>query len=255
MLETPELLKAAAHAARERSEVGADAAADASADDGAPTVIEVNYGYSRDHRDDLKQWILALVTSGEVIPQILRPLDGNASDKRAVFAAVTALTQQLRESGETPGVYVADSGLYSAENISQLNAAGVWWVSRVPETSSATHASVHERLESSIETTQDTQDTQVREAGRAARTGHATGGASGSPICRKAPNAGSWSAPRKGKSAHVPRSSARRSEIRRPGRNGSGIWATRRLPASLTPRRRWPRRVSASRPDSPSPPR
>jgi transposase len=41
MLETPELLKAAAHAARECTEVGADAAADASADDGAPTVIEV----------------------------------------------------------------------------------------------------------------------------------------------------------------------------------------------------------------------
>jgi len=44
MLETPELLKAAAHATRVRSEVGADAAADVSADDGAPTVNEVNYG-------------------------------------------------------------------------------------------------------------------------------------------------------------------------------------------------------------------
>src|SRR5260221_13667015 len=43
--------------------------------------IAVTYGYSRDHREDLKQWMLALVTSGEGIPQFLQPLDGNASDK------------------------------------------------------------------------------------------------------------------------------------------------------------------------------
>src|SRR5262249_43927425 len=59
-------------------------------DEGEPAVIAVTYGYSRDHRDDLKQWMLALVTSGEGIPQFLQPLDGNASDKRALLEAVTA---------------------------------------------------------------------------------------------------------------------------------------------------------------------
>lgn len=62
-LETPELLRATERAERERAE------ADGSADGGAPTVIEVTYGYSRDHWEDLKQWMLALVTSGEGIPQ------------------------------------------------------------------------------------------------------------------------------------------------------------------------------------------
>jgi transposase len=115
-------------------------------DEGEPAVIAVTYGYSRDHRDDLKQWMLALVTSGEGVPQFLQPLDGNASDKRALLAAVTELTQQLQESGEAPGVYVADSGLYSAENMARLNQAGVQWVSRVPETSTAAQAIVQERL-------------------------------------------------------------------------------------------------------------
>jgi transposase len=152
-LETPEMLTAAAHAARERADAGtADEGTGDGVEEGAPTVIEVTYGYSRDHREDLKQWMLALVTSGEGIPQFLQPLDGNASDKRALLEAVTALTQHLRESGETPGVYVADSGLYSAENMTQLNQASVQWVSRVPETSSAAQAIVQERLESSIET-------------------------------------------------------------------------------------------------------
>ena len=71
---------------------------------GAPAVIEVTYGYSRDHREDLQQWMVAIVTSGAGVPQFLQPLDGNASDKRALLAAVHALTQQLHESGETPGV-------------------------------------------------------------------------------------------------------------------------------------------------------
>ena len=116
-------------------------------EEGEPAVIEVTYGYSRDHREDLKQWMLALVTSGEGVPQFLQPLDGNASDKRALLAAVQALSQQLQESGEAPGVYVADSGLYSAENMTHLNAAGVQWVSRVPETATAAQAIVQERLD------------------------------------------------------------------------------------------------------------
>jgi transposase len=136
-LETPQTLKAEALLAD----------ADSGEDTGAPTVIEVTDGYSRDHREDLKPWMLALVTSGEGVPQFLQPLDGNASDKRVLLDAVQALTQQLRESGEAPGVYVADSGLYSTQNMTQLNAAGVPWVSRVPETSTAAQTLVQERLE------------------------------------------------------------------------------------------------------------
>jgi len=92
-----------------------------------PAVIAVTYGYSRDHREDLKQWMLALVTSGEGVPQFLQPLDGNASDKRALLVAVQALTKQLHAGGETP------------------------WVSRVPETATAAQAIVQERLDSLAE--------------------------------------------------------------------------------------------------------
>ncbi len=153
--ETPEMLKAVARERADEGPTNEGPTGDGQEEEGAPAVIEVTYGYSRDHREDLKQWMLGLVTSGEGIPQFLQPLDGNASDKRALLEAVTALTQQLRESGETPGVYVADSGLYSAENMTQLNAAGVRWVSRVPETSTAAQAMVRERLEASLETSED----------------------------------------------------------------------------------------------------
>ena len=110
----------------------------------APAVIQVTYGYSRDHREDLKQWMVALISSGEGVPQFLQPLDGNTSDKRALLKAVTALKEQLKASGEEASVYVADSGIYSTENMSILNAAGVPWASRVPETSTTAEGMVRE---------------------------------------------------------------------------------------------------------------
>src|SRR5262245_40526296 len=78
--------------------------------------IAVTYGHSSDHRDDLKQWMLALVTTEEGIPQFLKPLDGNASDKTSLPQVVMELTHQLRASSEPAGLYVADSGLYSEAN-------------------------------------------------------------------------------------------------------------------------------------------
>jgi transposase len=110
-----------------------------------PAVIHVTYGYSRDHRADLKQWMLALITSGEGVPHYVRPLNGNASHKEELPRVVMELTRQLRESGEEPaGLYVADSGLYSEPNMRALQAAAVRWVSRVPETSTMARALIRD---------------------------------------------------------------------------------------------------------------
>jgi transposase len=103
--------------------------------------LAVTYGYSRDHRADLKQWMLALATTraGDV-PLFCQALDGNASDKVSLVAAVEALAEQVRTEDEDAAaapIFVADSGLYSAENVARLSAAGVRWISRVPDTSTA----------------------------------------------------------------------------------------------------------------------
>lgn len=50
-----------------------------------PRGIKITYGYSRDHRPDLKQFILDLMCSGDGdIPLYLRVADGNESDERNV---------------------------------------------------------------------------------------------------------------------------------------------------------------------------
>ena len=105
--------------------------------------IAVTYGYSRDHRADLKQWMLALATTrtGDV-PLFCRALDGNASDKVSLVATVETLAEQLNtEDAEVP-IFLADSGLYSADNVARLSAAGVRWISRVPDTSTAARAAL-----------------------------------------------------------------------------------------------------------------
>jgi transposase len=105
--------------------------------------LAVTYGYSRDHRADLKQWMLALATTraGDV-PLFCQALDGNASDKVTLVAAVEALAAQLRADAEETPIFVADSGLYSAENVARLSAAGVGWISRVPETAKQARAAL-----------------------------------------------------------------------------------------------------------------
>ena len=107
-------------------------------------VIAITYGYSRDHREDLKQWMLALATTHQGdIPLFLQPLSGNSSDKENLVNIIADLQAQLqREEPDEKPIYVADSGLYSAQNMGQLNQAGVRWVSWVPETSKEAKAAV-----------------------------------------------------------------------------------------------------------------
>lgn len=99
-------------------------------------LIAITYGYSRDHREDLKQWMCALATTNDGdVPLFLQPLDGTSLDKVSLLAAVLAIQKQLQAVDAEPSVYVADNGIYSESNMRQLNAAGVKWVSRVSETS------------------------------------------------------------------------------------------------------------------------
>ena len=88
------------------------------ANEASATLIAITDGYSRDHREDLKQWMLAL-----------QPLDGNSHDKVSLIGAVTAIQIQLREAEGEPSGYVSDNGIYSEPNMRQLNAADVKWVS------------------------------------------------------------------------------------------------------------------------------
>lgn len=91
--------------------------------------VSITYGYSKDHRPDLKQFLVHLMCSNDGdVPLFLRIGDGNESD-RAVFAHLMA---EFRQQWHLDSIYVADAALYSQANLATLGS--LQWVSRVPLT-------------------------------------------------------------------------------------------------------------------------
>ncbi len=92
-----------------------------------PQEIKITYGYSRDHRPDLKQFIVDLICSGDGdIPIFFKSASGNESDS-ASFAKILV---EFKNTIEVDSLMVADSALYTAANIQLLS--GIKWLSRVP---------------------------------------------------------------------------------------------------------------------------
>jgi len=94
-------------------------------------LIEIVRGRSKDHRNDLKQFIISLVTNQHGIPLFMEPLSGNVSDKKTIIRTIKELKQNFI-TDETV-YHMADSALYSAESISSLGQL-CFWITRVPET-------------------------------------------------------------------------------------------------------------------------
>jgi transposase len=96
--------------------------------------LKVTYGYSKDHRPDLKQVMLSLVMGGASnLPLWMCGQDGNSSDKSefpTIIQAVEAMKKQCNLSQDF--TWIADSALYSTKGL--LSIKDSIWVTRVPET-------------------------------------------------------------------------------------------------------------------------
>ncbi|MFM6464447.1 MAG: IS1634 family transposase [Planktothrix sp.] len=89
--------------------------------------IKIVHGYSRDKRPDLKQFIIDMVVSGDGdVPLYLKIDDGNADDKSVFVERL----KEFKNQWTFEGICVADSALYTAENIAAM--AGMKWITRVP---------------------------------------------------------------------------------------------------------------------------
>jgi transposase len=102
--------------------------------EGEEGVISLCKGYSRDHRPDLNQVIIDLIVENKAgIPLLMKPQNGNSSDKTSFGTVINEYIDQLTT---THGVtyWVADSALYTAENLQCLEAHKGAWITRIPET-------------------------------------------------------------------------------------------------------------------------
>jgi transposase len=97
-----------------------------------PVPITINHGYSRDHRPDLKQFTLSLLTTGgEGIPLFLQVGDGNKLDSQAFPEMIKAFQSQWQ--GEKLDLFVIDAAFYEEENLIESKEK-TNWLSRVPLT-------------------------------------------------------------------------------------------------------------------------
>jgi transposase len=94
-----------------------------------PQPVKITYGYSRDRRPDLKQFMVDMICSGDGgVPLALNLGNGNQSDQEVFAQRIVT----FREQWDFEGLFVADSALYSEENLQKLGS--LQWLTRVPLT-------------------------------------------------------------------------------------------------------------------------
>jgi transposase len=92
------------------------------------------YGYSKDKRPDLKQFVLSTLCVDRAVPIWGKPEDGNASDKTLNTTLLSEITQLLARYGVQPGayIYIADSALVTEDNLGALGET--LFITRLPAT-------------------------------------------------------------------------------------------------------------------------
>jgi transposase len=94
--------------------------------------IKITYGYSKQGRPDLKQFVISLIMCGDA-PAFIKALSGNTSDKDNFREIAKQYGAQLREKWGENTIWVWDSAGYSKKNIKSISSS-YKWIMRVPET-------------------------------------------------------------------------------------------------------------------------
>lgn len=97
-------------------------------DDPSPLIT---FGYSKDHRPDLKQFMIYMMSSQDGdVPLLAQTVAGNSSDKKLFRERLRALKEQIQQGHEE--YIVADSELYTRETLQEISPQ-IKWITRVPE--------------------------------------------------------------------------------------------------------------------------
>jgi transposase len=89
----------------------------------------VRRGYSRDHRPDCEQLVIALIVNNEGFPFSYETLDGNRSD---VSTMETMLRMVERKYGKARRIWVFDRGIVSEENLAAIRKRGGQYLTGTP---------------------------------------------------------------------------------------------------------------------------
>jgi transposase len=86
-------------------------------------------GYSRDHRPDCEQMVIALIVNSEGFPFSYETFDGNRAD---VSTMETILRMVERKYGQARRIWVSDRGIVSEENLQAIRKRGGHYLVGMP---------------------------------------------------------------------------------------------------------------------------
>ncbi len=110
--------------------------------------VTITHGYSKDHRPDLKQVVLEMMTSQDGgIPLLMKCWDGNSNDN-TIFQHRSKKLVEAWNDMEAPRYLIMDSKGYSKENAIHLNSLN--FITRIPETNKPAKTSIQNALNHDI---------------------------------------------------------------------------------------------------------
>ena len=98
--------------------------------------FKIDYGYSKDNRPDLKQFLVSMLCVDRNIPIIGACKDGNASDKTLNNELLGGISKHMARHGLAPGafVYVADAAFVTPDNLAKSAENRIKFLTRLPAT-------------------------------------------------------------------------------------------------------------------------
>ena len=96
-------------------------------------VMKIVHGYSKDHRPDLKQFMVKMLCVDRTIPVFGATEDGNASDKIVNNEVLTAISKYMADNGikKEGFIYIADSAMVTRKNLEKIG-DDIQFISRLP---------------------------------------------------------------------------------------------------------------------------
>jgi transposase len=95
--------------------------------------IHITQGYSRDHRPDLNQVVLSLITENKAgIPLYMKACSGNTQDSKSFKEIVKQHIKSLKAAYKNT-YFIGDAALYTEETIQALATEKQFFITRVPQ--------------------------------------------------------------------------------------------------------------------------
>jgi len=117
--------------------------------------INLTYGYNKDHRPDLKQFIFSLLCVEKDIPIHQKMYDGNTDDKTISKNILKRISKYMNQYGVDTGgfVFIANAAAVFGDNLKVMGSISnqkVKFISRMPATFNTTGSLVGEAVEKNL---------------------------------------------------------------------------------------------------------